>query len=79
MAACCFSKEIYANLRNLSTNRKKGIFLGSFAFVELKRFGVEANKKNTKGRVKPIMKVNDKNVDLDPRPYLSFDGRWRYS
>jgi hypothetical protein len=29
-AACRFSKEICANLRNLSTNRKKGILLGSF-------------------------------------------------
>jgi hypothetical protein len=30
MTACRFLKEIYVNLRNLSTNRKKGILLGSF-------------------------------------------------
>jgi hypothetical protein len=30
MAACRFSKEICANLINLSTDRKKGILLGSF-------------------------------------------------
>jgi hypothetical protein len=43
VAACHFSKEICANSRNLSTNRKMGMMLGSFGkfLGNSKAFGVK--------------------------------------
>jgi hypothetical protein len=43
IAACCFSKELFANPRNVSTNKKERIALCGLqkSFVNSKAFGVE--------------------------------------
>jgi hypothetical protein len=43
VATCCFSKDYYANPRNTSTNRMRGIALSCLqnSFVNSKAFGVK--------------------------------------